>query len=133
MLIDKLLQTDLNDLTARSQGEIEITRLSELTGEPFILKLRGLSTRQIREITDFNTHNNKQDNYKILLEMLVEGTLDPNFKDSRLLEKWHTPVPTDIIEKLFTPGELMKITNEISRLSGLDNISQKDLDAKIKN
>ena len=65
MLIDKLLQLDSNDLTARAQGEIEIKRLSEITGEPFILKMRGLSTRQIREITEFNSGKN-QDGYKIV-------------------------------------------------------------------
>ena len=54
-LIDKLLKQDTAALTNRPTAKVEIERLSKLIGEPCIIKVQALSTKQMREIKDFNT------------------------------------------------------------------------------
>ena len=147
-LIDKLLKQDTAALTNRPTAEVEIERLSKLIGEPCIIKVQALSTKQMREIKDFNTREewrevqrNGQkvkekveitDNYRMGLEAIVAATIDPDLKDSRLREKFKTEVPGDIVEEMFLPGEIKKISDKISELSGVEE-SQQQIDEEIKN
>lgn len=148
-LIDKLLKQDTAALTNRPTAEVEIERLSKLIGEPCIIKVQALSTKQMREIKDFNTREEWRevqrdgkkvkekvkitDNYKLGLEAIVAGTIDPDFKDSRLREKFKTEVPGDIVEEMFLPGEIKKISDKISELSGVGQEGQSEIDEEIKN
>ena len=152
MLLDKLLQSDIRDLTAMPTAEIEIKRLSEKIGEPFLMKVKGLKTRKVMEIMDFATktvekevYNEKtgkwqkvkekeQDYMAATIQMIVDGAIDPPFTDARLLEKWHTPVPTDVVENMFTAKEIADISGKIAELSGIDmKMTQRQVDDEIKN
>lgn len=149
-LIEKLLKQDTAALTNRPTAEVEIERLSKLIGEPCMIKVQALGTKQMREIQDFNTktiwqevQKNGQkvkekveiiDKYKLVLDAIVAATIEPDFKDSRLREKFKTEVPGDIIEEMFLPGEIKKIGDKISELSGVDQSeTQADIDEAIKN
>ena len=66
------------------------------------------------------------------LEAIVAATIDPDLKDSRLREKFKTEVPGDIVEEMFLPGEIKKISDKISELSGVEE-SQQQIDEAIKN
>lgn len=152
MLIDKLLQADVKEMSAMPTGEIEIKRLSEKFGEPFKMQLRGIRYKRFMEIQEFNTnevekeiYNEKTgkyekqklketDGYQMTIDMIAEGTIDPPFKDGRLLEKWHTPSPNEIIEQMFTVNELNEIAVKIAELSGVDKQKlQAEIDKQIKN
>ena len=149
-LIEKLLKQDKAALTNRPTAEVEIERLSKLIGEPCIIKLQALSMRQMRELRDFFTKtewrevqkNGKKvkekievvDEYKLGLEAIVEATIEPDFKDGRLREKFKTEVPSDIVEEMFLPGEITKLGNKIRELAGEGNDeTQAELDEEIKN
>ena len=149
-LIEKLLKQDTAALTNRPTAEIEIERLSKLIGEPCIIKVQAFSTKQMREIKDFNTReewrevqrNGKKvkekvevtDSYKMGLDAIVAATIDPDFKDGRLREKFKTEVPGDIVEEMFLPGEIKKLGDKISELSGVEQAeSQGEIDEAIKN
>lgn len=149
-LIEKLLKQDKAALTNRPTAEVEIERLSKLIGEPCIIKLQALSMRQMRELRDFYTktewrevQKNGQkvkekievvDEYKLGLEAIVEATIEPDFKDGRLREKFKTEVPSDIVEEMFLPGEITKLGNKIRELAGEGNDeTQAELDEEIKN
>lgn len=145
-LIEKLLKQDTAALTNRPTAEVEIERLSKLIGEPCIIKVQALSMKQMREIRDWNTKhewkevNGKRtrvevtDNFKITLDAIVAATIDPDFKDGRMREKFKTEVPGDIIEEMFLPGEIKKIGDKISELSGIEQTEkQSEIDEAIKN
>ena len=149
-LIEKLLKKDKAELTNVQTTEVEIERLSKLIGEPCIFKLRGLTNKEIKELRELNTkkewknvkRNGKTvkeevevvDTYKLGLDFIVEATIDPNFRDSRLREKFGTEVPTDIVEEMLLQGEMVKIGKAIQKLIGEDEEeNQQDIDEEIKN
>ena len=149
-IIEKLLQKDKAQLTNTKTEEVEIERLSELIGEPCIFKIRGLTNKEMRELQEFNTKKEwrnvkrngktvkeeveKVDSYRFGLDCIVESTVEPNFKDSRLREKFGTEVPSDIVEEMLLPGEIKKIANVIKELAGEnEDESQQDIDEEIKN
>ena len=149
-LIEKLLKKDKAELTNVQTTEVEIERLSKLIGEPCIFKLRGLTNKEIKELRELNTkkewknvkRNGKSvkeevevvDTYKLGLDFIVEATIDPNFRDSRLREKFGTEVPTDIVEEMLLQGEMVKIGKAIQKLIGEDEEeNQQDIDEEIKN
>lgn len=142
MLIDKLLQADIKDLSATPTEEFEVERLSQKFGEPFNLTLQGIKTRKLKEIfDDINVSSKKNEKidfdrqYEGMLELVLEGIVEPNFKDTRLLEKFHVPIPTDVIERMFLLGEIQTISEHILKLCGLDQqiFSQTKIDKEIKN
>ena len=149
-IIEKLLKKSKEELTNTQTAEVEIERLTELIGEPCIFKIRGLTNKEMKEMRDFNTkkewrnvkRNGKTvkeevevtDSYKLGLEVIVEATIEPNFKDSRLREKFGTEVPSEIVEEMLMPGEIKKVADAIGELIGVpDEESQQNIDDEIKN
>lgn len=149
-IIEKLLKKSKEELTNTQTAEVEIERLTELIGEPCIFKIRGLTNKEIKEIRELNTkkewrnvkRNGKTvkeeveviDTYKLGLDTIVEATVEPNFRDSRLREKFGTEIPTDIVEEMLMQGEIIKIANTIKELIGeADEETQQDVDEEVKN
>ena len=149
-ILEKLLKKDKEELTNTQTAEVEIERLSELIGEPCMFKIRGLTNKEIKELRELNTkkewHNVKRngktvkeevdviDTYKLGIDTIVEATVEPNFRDSRLREKFGTEVPSDIVEEMLMQGEIIKIANVIRQLIGdTEDETQQDIDEEIKN
>ncbi|MBR3723651.1 MAG: hypothetical protein IKN12_12965 [Selenomonadaceae bacterium] len=148
-VIDDLISLDKSQLTNIQTTEVEIERLSELIKKPCLFKIQGLTNKQVKELEEFHTKYEwedtmvkgkltrkkvkKVDAYKLGLEMIVEATVDPDFRDSRLREKFKTENPADIVEEMLTPGEVAKIANVIRELIGVDTNEQSDVDEEIKN
>lgn len=138
MIIDKLLQTDIDEIKAMPKSEIELPRLKEKFGEGTI-KIQGINTDRLQEIYEMNQKHtadgNKTDEVGMMLEIIVEGTIDPNFRDSRLLEKFHTEDPGEIVKSVFLTGEIRAIGTKIIELCGIDaeKMSQVNIDKEIKN
>lgn len=149
-MIEKLLKKSKEELTNTQTAEVEIERLSELIGEPCIFKIRGLTNKEVKELRELNTkkewrkvqRNGKVvkeevdviDTYKLGLDTIVEATVEPNFRDSRLREKFGTEIPTDIVEEMLMQGEIIKIANTIKQLIGdTEEETQQDIDEEIKN
>ena len=149
-ILEKLLKKDKEELTNTQTAEVEIERLSELIGEPCMFKIRGLTNKEIKELRELNTkkewHNVKRngktvkeevdviDTYKLGIDTIVEATVEPNFRDSRLREKFGTEVPSDIVEEMLMQGEILKIANIIKQLIGdTDEETQQDIDEEVKN
>lgn len=136
-LLDKLLKADCNKLTEKETAELEIPRLSKLMGEPFVLKLKDVSSERLSEIAEDNTEYSKngrvksQDSYRIGLDTVLEGTIDPDFRDKDLMKKFGVITPYDLLNKLFNAGELALIANKVTELCGMS--SQNDVDELVKN
>ena len=137
-MLDKLMRADAKRMTEKPEKDMEIKRLSKLLGEPFVLHLRSLPTQLLADITEMHTTYTKtgrvksQDNYHIGIDVIVNGVTDPSFKDKDLLKKFGAATPDDLIEKLFLPGEIGDISNEISSLCGTKK-QQSEVDDIVKN
>ncbi len=138
MLIDKLLHADVEEIKAMPKGEVELPRWKEKFGEGTI-KVQGISAERLKEIREMNIQHGKDgdkvDEIGAAAEMIVEGVIEPNFRDSRLLEKFHTQDPSEIVRAVFQPGEMGKINKKILELCGIEmkDNSQEKVDNEIKN
>lgn len=124
-VLDLLLGGDAGDIKLPTK-QVEITRLTEAYGAPFILTCRALSPSKFEEVQDMAVSiKGKDADIEItLLQVLVvmEGVVDPTgalmFKNKELLAKFKAPSPKDLVKKILLSGEISKVYETISGLSG---------------
>lgn len=124
-LVDKLLQLDAAKIKM-PEKEIEIKRLSELLGEKAIFRIRAIDGQRYSDIQrlaiDISNKGNVKDidMYKLQVLTIIEGVVDPNLKDKKLLEHFNCATPEELVKKLLLAGEITDLYNEITKLSGYE-------------
>ena len=131
-VLDLLLGSDIGEIKLPTK-QVEITRLSETYGAPFIITCKALTPDKYEEVQDMavNVNGKDVDLDLALLQIFVviEGVVDeadkPMFKNKDLLSKFKAQTPKELVRKLFLSGEIASIYGEISGLSGFgDNAVQ---------
>ena len=113
-ILDKLLEVDAAKLQTKEKKQVEITRLSKIFGEPFIVSCAAMTTDQFAHVAE----TSKETEYRegIILEACrTEGR---KFTDKAFLEKFGVEKGIDVVKKLFRAGEINKLYNTVSQLSG---------------
>lgn len=123
-IIDLLLETDAKKLEESTTKKYEITRLSKVLGQKFEIEIHGLTSKKINELLDMETKDVR--NFTILEAVKVDGK---KLNNSKLMEKFGVVEPQDLLNKIFTSGELDAIYKQINELSGY----KKDAVIEIKN
>lgn len=119
--VELLLGLDTETITAIPEGEVEIPRLSRLTGKPFKVTVTALSGRQLDRLKDLSTnkHGEAQE-FEFQLLICSKAIKDPDLSNADLLAKFGAATPKDLVEKLFSrSGEVREIARKVLRLSGL--------------
>lgn len=113
-MLDLLLGAS-EKVTERPTGEFEVSRLSKILGEKFMLKAKALTMSELEAFP-------KGEKFKI--HVIVTGISEPDLKNKDLREKF-TPTgrknpltPVELVETLFLPGEVSNLYNAIMELSG---------------
>ena len=131
--LDLLMKMDAGEISKIPEEEMEIKRLSELTGEKFVIKYQALPGRRITELS--NNTKDKNGNviasraYDANLILIAEAVVSPNLKDEKLQKHFGTASPKDLADKLFNGGEVSNISGKIMLISGFGE----DTDEEIKN
>lgn len=132
--VDLLMKMDAGKITKMPEGEYEIERLTELIGEPFIVKYKALPGRKQAEIIDqFSDNDGKQttvQSYESSLMLVAYSLIDPPLNNEELKAKYGAATPKDLAEKLFLTGEINEIVKRVTRLS---KITESEQDKEIKN
>lgn len=132
-IVDKLLTVDPEVFGKAEEREIPMKRLSKLLGEPFSVCCRGISGGRFTEISSTAVDDDGDVAYDkafdVHVRLALAGMVSPDLKDKQLLEHYHCPTPKDLLLLLFNGGEIAKIADEVTDLSGYG----KDSDKKIKN
>jgi hypothetical protein len=115
--IEKLLKLDANKLQLPTK-EVEVSRLSDLTGGQYILKLQAVSAPETESIREMATKNDEVDISEVRKGIILAGVKEPNLRDETLRKHFGAATPYDLIDKLFLPGEREAIYEQISMLSG---------------
>jgi hypothetical protein len=115
--IEKLLKLDPNKLEL-PRKEVEVTRLSNLLGEKFILKLRGVSAAESESIREMAINDDNVDIFEVRKGVVLAGVSEPNLRDEALRKHFGAATPYDLLDKLFLSGEREAIYDEINKLSG---------------
>lgn len=134
-VVDFLMKLDAGKLAEVPTKEVHIKSLSEKTGQDINFKVRALPGRKITEISalSLNRHNDVDINkaYDSSLMLAVEGTVEPDLKDSKLQEHFGAATPKDLAEKLLLGGEVQDIANAVRELSGYSD--EDETEDEIKN
>lgn len=123
--VDKLLQLDAGKIKM-PEKDVEIKRLSKLLGEKTIFKIKAIDGAKYADIqrmaVDYDSMGKIKDidNFKLQVLTVIEGTIDPNFKNKQLLEHYSCTTPEDLVRKLLLAGEIVDLANEIAALSGFE-------------
>ena len=112
-VLDLLLRPELPDVRkSLPEKRVEVTRLSEIAGEPVAFTLRALSYDETRRVQDKPREDQA-------LSAVLYGCKDPDFRDKRLLDPEKGIVtPTDAVKARLTAGEIDELYIEIQKLSG---------------
>ena len=125
-LIDKLLQMDKAKLMEMPTREVEMPRLSELTGESFKVKCKAIDGERYADIQRSAIDLNKKgalrniNLYEMQVLTLIEGVVEPSMKDERLIGYFGVVTPKELVKKLFLAGEIAELSNVITELSGYE-------------
>ena len=128
-LVDALLAADKNQLLNTQTKEYEVTRLSNILGQPFILTLKAISSKRYTEIQGMAVRvkkngSNEINLYQLQILTLGDGIQSPSLNSPELLKHFNVASPADLLNKLLLAGEISDIAGEISKLSGYDNIEE---------
>lgn len=128
--LDLLLGVDIGKFEKPTR-EIEIKRLSQALGAKVVFVVQGLDPDQMEKVNENAVTMTGKDVDLNMNEMqlfaVLEGVKEPNLKDKALREKFGAPTPKELVKKLLLAGEITKIYQVISELSGFADDSVEEL------
>lgn len=127
-VLDLLLGADAGKIKLPTK-EVEITRLSEIFGKPFILTCQALTPEKYEEVQDMAVQVSGKDVDLDLAQLqlftVMEGVIDENgnplFKSKELRTKYKVPTPKEVVRKVLLSGEIVAVYTEIAKLTGFDD------------
>lgn len=132
-LINILMETDPEKLARKERKDIEIKRLSGVLGKPFVVTVKAIQgeryTELVGDMIDEDGTVVYANAYNTNLMVAMEGMVSPDVKNTELQKHFGCASPKDLMEKLFNGGELSKIADMVTDLSGYG----KDTEKKVKN
>ena len=133
-ILDLLLGSDVGEIKLPTK-EVEITRLSQVYGAPFILTIKAITPAKFEEIQDMSIDVKGKDAdidiTQLQLFTVIEGVVDatgaPMFKNKELMSKFKVSTPKDLVRAILLSGEIAKIYGEISELAGFGDNAVKEV------
>ena len=129
-ILDLLLGSDVGEIKLPTK-EVEITRLSQVYGAPFILTIKAITPAKFEEIQDIKGKDADIDITQLQLFTVIEGVVDatgaPMFKNKELMSKFKVSTPKDLVRAILLSGEIAKIYGEISELAGFGDNAVKEV------
>ncbi len=133
------LQEILNlNIVDKINTDVEISdRFKDENGNILKFKIRPILFEELNNLkkrATFFDKNGKPEIDEGMLNMycITEATIEPNFKDSKSIEKVGVFTPEQYINKVLLAGEIDKLINEILKISGF-LIGIEEMVADIKN
>ncbi len=129
-LIEKLIRIDKETLLKKETKTVKSARLSKIVGEEANIVIKELSGRKLNDISAMMVDKDGNKDFSRLADInlmyCVEGVVEPNLRDTNLMEHFGVKTPKDLAEVLFD-AEAGKIAGEIISLSGLSDDAEKDV------
>ncbi|MCI7431804.1 MAG: hypothetical protein MSA62_05065 [Megasphaera elsdenii] len=136
-LADALLAADAGKITKKEHKSYEVKRLSAILGEPFVLDLRQIPNKRVREIQDDSMKieggKTSVDQYKLTMGLLCDGIANKDFDNRDVLKHYGAATRKDLFDTLFNAGEIQDIANIISELCGFDSKKTEEQVDAVKN
>ena len=114
-IFDKMMEKNPDILAEKEQAKMEVKRLTKVFGEPFIVTCTPISQKQLAYVAE-NANTVQEQRVLFIQECCrVEGK---KFTDKAFLEWTGCLKGEDVIRKMFRTGEISKLYEKISELSG---------------
>lgn len=129
--IEQLLKNKevIKEKTSEKTATLRIPSFKEMFDEEEII-IKSLEPNRVQELT-MQAGNN---NYKLQVLVVYNAVISPNLKDKELQQGYECKTnPLGIVDKLFTPIEVKKISDEVAILSKMNTRSEKEIVVEIKN
>ena len=127
MTLTEMLIGKADEITRLPEKELEISRLSELCGEPFKIRIKALP---------LSVYDAMPKEESVRTYTLLRGIISPSLSDEAL-RRAYTPkerknpiTAKELAEKLFLAGEIANIASEILALSGFNEDAVKKVSTK---
>lgn len=128
---DLLMGVEPEELAKLSEKKMEIPRLSVLFGAPFEINVRAIPGERYFELSAGMMKDSGGVDltkaYDINALIACEGMVEPDLKDRELQKHFGCATPKDLIKKMFNGGELTKIADTITELSGYGGEPEKEI------
>lgn len=134
-LIEKLIRIDKETLFKKETKTVKSSRLSRIVGEEANIVIKELSGRKLNDISAMMVDKDGDKDFSKLTDVnlmyCVEGVVEPNLRDAKLMEHFGAKTPKDLAEILFD-AEAGKIAGKIISLSGLSDGAEEDVKNSLK-
>lgn len=133
-VLDLLLGSDIGEIKLPTK-DIEVKRLSEVYGAPFIITCKALTPDKYEEVQDMALAVTGKDvdiDFNLLqLFVTIEGVVGkdgkPMMKNKDLMAKFKAQTPKELVRKIFLTGEIANIYGTIAELSGFGDNAIKEV------
>lgn len=120
--IDLLMKLDRGKIAEVPTKTIKAKWLSEQSGSDIDIVIKAISGDQYSELSSmaYSAKKNRLDTdkiYDVNALIVLEGTVDPDFKDKELQKHFGAATPKELVKILFPGGELNEVAKEIGILS----------------
>lgn len=134
-LIDELLKADFKQID--DKAKVKVSKLSKLLGHDVEITVQAIDGKRYRDIRNMATktvkNKTKFDVGQFQDNVVLNGVVEPSLKDKDLLDRFKVATPLELMDKLFYPGDINKLSDKISELSGFDEEEPEEENEEIKN
>jgi hypothetical protein len=121
-LQDYLNANPVDNLT---EDVIVSPRFKDKDGNLLKFKIKGMTNREFDEIRKAATMVKKGrkvefDAHKFNLQMVINHTIEPNFKHADSIQKVGCSTPEEYVQRVLLAGEVTTLASKIQELSGFD-------------
>ena len=133
-VLDLLLGSDIGEIKLPTK-QVEIARLSELFGKPFVVTCKALTPDKYEEVQEMALNVQSKDvdldinllQLFVVLEGVCDDTEKPMFKNKDLMKKFKAQTPKELVRKILLSGEIAHLYGTISELSGFGDDAVKEV------
>lgn len=136
-IIEELLKVDLKEFQEEEFLELELKRLSEKLGKPFIIKVKALNEKEMKEVKKSSEKRLKKggvqlDEIAFINQICVNSIVEPCLTDERLLSHYKCNSAEELMNVLFNFSEKDSISLKVLEFSGLIDDELDDTVKEIK-
>lgn len=125
-----LLLSSNTDKFKKPTKEVELTRLSEALGEPFLCTVQAIDMNQFKEILRETGDHSAESSIEAAQLAVKMGLIDPKLTDKELQRHFNAPNYKELMNKMFLTCEIMELSEAIMDISKLTPEEKKKIKKK---
>lgn len=123
--MSKLTEFLLNNTVENLTEEVIVSDRFKVDGEILKFKIKAVNPDEFSDLQKQCTKVGKKgkvnfDSKMFNEQLIINYTVDPNFKDAEVVKKAGCMTPEQLVNKVLLAGEVATLVEEITALSGFD-------------